>query len=604
MVASDEMRAIRELPLVASFAFVGLALFFGGGPSDGSVFWLGAGAVVAIGLLLVTIGVPGGWTAIVPLVLLAVWCAVSIAWSGLPDRSWDYANRTLLYALLAAVGLWAAARTRALANGLAALLGAVIVWSLLGKVLPFIYDYGGPDVTRLRGPIGLWNQLALATDFALAFALALRRRAGVLLAYVALVALLLTYSRGGLLTALVVCGAWFALSDERLESVATLVGAAVPAAVVGGIAFALPGVTEDAQSLHVRWRDGLVFGALLVAGAVVALASERVPRPRVTPALRRAALVVGLVAVASLAAFVAVHGIGSGAVENDRGRIGSTSSNFRFTWWHQAWRGFRLQPLDGNGAGSFHLLNLRYRTSYLDFTIEPHNLPVQMLAELGLVGLALLAAACFFLLRRVRRRPAHELALALLLPAFLVHSLVDVDWDFAAVAAPPFVAAGALAGGPARRRVAGFELLPAIGVAVVVLGTLVSPWLARRWADDAVSAAVAIPSRPARAVTLADRAHALDPFLVDPYLAKALAADDRGHTQAAFEQFAAAVRRQPKNPQTWLAAGEYAKDAGCPLLAYRYLEKYTELDQNARKSAGGADYEEVLRKVNRHQYTC
>ena len=36
--------------------------------------------------------------------------------------------------------------------------------------------------------------------------------------------------------------------------------------------------------------------------------------------------------------------------------------------------------LAGTGAGSFHLLNLRYRKTYLDFTIEPHNLPVQMLA--------------------------------------------------------------------------------------------------------------------------------------------------------------------------------------------------------------------------------
>src|SRR5579871_3970850 len=243
MVASVRMRAIRELPIAAPLLVVGFALFFGGGPADGSVFWLGLGALAAVVVLLAAAGIPGGSAAVVPLGLLAAWCAVSIDWSGLPDRSWDYANRTLVYALFAAVGLWAAGRTRALARGLAVLLGAVITWSLLGKVFPFVYDYSGPDVTRLRGQIGLWNQLALATAYALVLALALRGRFGALLAYVSLVALVLTYSRGGLITTFVVCIAWFVLTDEQIESVITLVAAVIPAAIVGGVGFALPGIT-------------------------------------------------------------------------------------------------------------------------------------------------------------------------------------------------------------------------------------------------------------------------------------------------------------------------------------------------------------------------
>src|SRR5438309_1218952 len=119
MVASFAMRQIRDLQVAAPLLLVGLALFFGGGPSDGSIFWLGAIAAVALVVLLATAGAPAGWFAIVPLALLGVWCALSIVWSGLPDRSWDYANRAVLYALLAAVGLWSAGRTRALAGGLA-----------------------------------------------------------------------------------------------------------------------------------------------------------------------------------------------------------------------------------------------------------------------------------------------------------------------------------------------------------------------------------------------------------------------------------------------------------------------------------------------------
>jgi len=313
--------------------------------------------------------------------------------------------------------------------------------------------------------------------------------------------------------------------------------------------------------------------------------------------LRRAAVVFGVLTVAAGVVAVAVNGLGSGAVGNGGRRIGSTSSNFRFTWWRQAWDGFTDHVLWGNGAGSFHLLNLRYRTTYLDFTIEPHNLPVQVLAELGLVGLVLLALACFTLVRGSVGRSGHELALGLLLPAFLVHSLVDVDWDFAAVAVPAFVAAGALAGGPATRRLRGFALLPATGVALVVLGSLVSPWLARRWIEHATFAA------PGRAIALADRAHALDPFLVEPYWVKADALDTRGRTRAAFAEYVAAVRRQPKNPQTWLFAGEYAMRVGCPYAAWQHLERYTELDQKSN-GPGGDEYNAMLKLVDTHAYTC
>jgi hypothetical protein len=592
------MRGIRQLPLAAPLLLAGLALFFGGGPSDSSIFWLGGFALLMLLALLAAEGVPGGWEGPVLLALLAVWCALSIAWSWLPDRSWDYANRAFVYAALAAVGLWAAGRTRGLAVGLAVLLGAVIGWSLLGKVLPPVYDYGGLDVTRLRGPIGLWNQLALATDYALVLALAFRRRGGTLLAYAALVALLLTYSRGGVLTAVVVCVAWFLLSEERVDGAVTLVSAALPAAVVVAIAFVLPGVTSDSQSLHVRWRDGLVFGAVLLVGAVASLALRRAPLPRDTRLVRRAALVLVAAAIAGAVAFVAVHGIGSATVGNTGGRFGSTSSNFRFTWWDQAWRGFLEHPLAGVGAGAFHVLNLRFRSTYLDFTIEPHDLPVQLLAEVGVVGLALFAAACFFLIRPALRRRGHELALALLLPAFLVHALVDVDWDFVAVTAPALVAAGALAGRPARAPARGLALLPAAGVALLLFGAFVSPWLARRWALDAYGAT------SSRAIDLAERAHSFDPLLLDPYWAKASALDDQGRTSEAFAQYVGAVHRQPKNAQSWLAAGTYAWDVGCPYQAYVYLERYTELDQKARPNQGGDLYNEALTRVNNAQYRC
>ena len=149
-----------------------------------------------------------------------------------------------------------------------------------------------------------------------------------------------------------------------------------------------------------------------------------------------------------------------------------------------------------------------------------------------------------------------------------------------------------------RRRATAFGLLPAAGVALLLFGVLLLPWLGERWADDALGAA------PARADRLANRAHSVDPLLVEPYWAHALAADGRGNEQLAFAWYVEAVDRQPRNPLTWQAAGEYAWRNGCPYKAYTYLERYTELDQKARPSAGADDYRSALKRVNNAQYRC
>src|SRR5947209_285535 len=596
MVASRQMRATRDLPLAVSLALTALAVFFGGGPGTGSLTWLGGGALLALVVLVATEGVPNGWRALVPLALLACWTALTIAWSLLPDRSWDYANRALVYVLFAALGLWVAARTRALALGLMAIFGAVLAWSLLGKVLPFVYDYGPPEVGRLRGPVGLWNQLALIADFALPLALWRKRIEGALLAYVALVALLLTYSRGGIVTAVAVVAAWFVFDDGPYESARTLVAAAVPGVVVVGIAFALPGVTGDGESSHTRWRDGLIFGALLVLGAVGAAFLRRARLPRVA---RRVVVAAAVLVVALVVVAVVLKGVGSGAVGNGGHRITSTSSNFRLTWWKQSLRGAQHHLLGGTGAGSFHLTNLRYRDSFLDYTTEPHNLPLQFLSETGVVGLALLVLSMGVLLRGTLRRRGHELALALLLPAFLLHSLVDVDWDFVAVSAPAFLAAGALAGGVERLRVSPFARLVAAGAAVLAFGVLLMPWLGERWSSHA-SAAVS----NAKAITLAKRARSADPLLVEPLWTLALAAEDQGKPRLALAYYEEAVRKQPKNPQTLLLAGLFALDNGCPRLAYSYLEPFSELNPKERPDKGPDQYRRSLRLVNSGKPTC
>ena len=227
------MRATRYWPLGAALALCAAALFAGGALRTGPLTWFGGGALIAVLALLAVRGAPRGVLRLLPLAALAAWCGASIWWSTLPDASWDYANRALVYLLFALVGLWLADRTRELAVGLAVLLAAVAVWALLGKVIPTLPgDYSttvaGPSIARLRGPAGLWNQLALLGDFALPLALWIagrRRIVGSLLAFVWIVALLLTYSRGGLAVAVLVVAVWFVWGDERLDAFGALVAA-------------------------------------------------------------------------------------------------------------------------------------------------------------------------------------------------------------------------------------------------------------------------------------------------------------------------------------------------------------------------------------------
>src|SRR5215469_18364188 len=83
MLASMRMRAARELlsPLTLALVLCGAALFFAQDPGDSRLPWLGIAALVLAGVLFATRSPPDGLIGLVPLGALALWCAISIAWS-------------------------------------------------------------------------------------------------------------------------------------------------------------------------------------------------------------------------------------------------------------------------------------------------------------------------------------------------------------------------------------------------------------------------------------------------------------------------------------------------------------------------------------------
>ncbi len=102
-----------------------------------------------------------------------MWAGLSIVWSIAGDRSWEELNRGLVLCSLLALGLLLGALpggVRALALVVSGLVGVTIGWALLGVVVPSLAP-DGDRVARLREPVGYWNALALLADAGLALGL-------------------------------------------------------------------------------------------------------------------------------------------------------------------------------------------------------------------------------------------------------------------------------------------------------------------------------------------------------------------------------------------------------------------------------------------------
>ena len=185
-----------------------------------------------------------------------------------------------------------------------------------------------------------------------------------------------------------------------------------------------------------------------------------------------------------------------------------------------------------------------------------------------------------------------------MLPAYLLHSLVDVDWDYIAVSGPAFLVAGALAGrAGGERRVSGFAVLAAAGAALAAFGALLLPWLGHRWSGEAQAAL----GQPAHAATLARRARAVDPLLIDPFFTLAFAAEQQGKPTRAYAYYVEATQAAARESRDVAGRGPLRARPGCPRLAYDNLVHFTELDPYAPGADGGDHLQRVVEDRQRRQ---
>ena len=453
--------------------------FFSGGYFEGTRAWAGLGAwlLVVLGAGLCCDARPfhgPSRLAFGGLLTLAALSLLSMLWAPIVSDAYGAAQIMVLYLgeLLAASLLLDRSRARAVEPLLAG--GALIVigYGLAGRLLPGILHFNNLIAAdgRLYEPLTYWNAMGELAALGLVLGVRLAgdesrarwMRGSALAAVVPLgCGLYVSFSRG----ALFACGAGIiallALVPRR-RALAGLIAAAVFGAFGAAAAAPFPAVSSLSGSVSTQETQGtIVLGILLVLMALASVTSwlldARVSPvglslPRHRGPIATALICVGL-AVAIIVGAKQSNGSTTEALGGGSSRLVMLQSD-RFDYWRVALRAFATEPLRGVGAGNWSVFWLRWRT-ISEGAQDAHSLPLQTLAELGVLGGAALAA---FLVgvgwsaaRALRRAGVVAAGPIAGLITYLIHAPLDWDWQMPAVTLLAMVLAGAvivLAGDP------------------------------------------------------------------------------------------------------------------------------------------------------------
>jgi hypothetical protein len=585
-----------------------------------------------------------GWVGIGLLAAFALWSGLSLAWSVSPDGTWTELNRYVMYTVVLLLAMLAgSSASRAagrLHSGYLAIALLVTAYALGQKFLPGLHIGGVFDlnqtgaVPRLQMPFGYWNALSLFLSMAVPLALALcldqsqspPMRLGALVSLELMFLVIgLTYSRGGLLALALGVVVMLTLGGARMRGLMWLAAAGVAVVVPLVLGLSSHVLTTPKVSLSDRQSTGVEFAAVVIVSALALFVAGRrllvLERTVTISAARRRGIVRGLVALVGLAVIVALLA----ATVSHRGLTGTIShawdsfttaktvsntspnrllsDNFgdRVLWWKEAAGAFSSRPLGGWGAGSFGVVHLLFRRNGLSVG-QPHSVPLQFLAETGIVG-ALLALGAFAALllagwRAVRaiRQPRERIVAAALLgaaAAYALHACYDWDSDIPGVTLPVLAFLGVLAGRPSETRRAtapsaehaylpvapagarttgpgaGVRIAAIVAAAVAACAFAVSAVLPSLAADKFNAARVTATDGSGHALARADRQAALvtrlDPVTdtglwLQANIALRLAQTHKGQASRYYRRaqvlLAAALARDPSDIKTWVSLAQ------------------------------------------------
>jgi O-Antigen ligase len=520
------------------------------------------------------------------------WTFASAVWSWDAGNSILEGERTLvLLTGVAALLLVARGRRHVLLGSLLAAITGVCSYSLATRLFPAAV--GRFDVTagyRLFTPVGYWNSLGLFAVMGILLALGFVARArslGARAAASAAIVLLaptvyFTFSRGSWLALGIALAFLLALDPSRLQTTLALLAAAPAPAAAVDVAWHSRALTTStstaAQATHDGHRLALVLLVLVPVAAVLAVVlgvAERRLRPSRELRIAYGTLLAGV--LAAVVVGVSAHW-GSpttlakrtwhafdapphATTANLNQRLFNFSSNGRVELWRLAIREYHTAPLTGTGAGTYELWWNQHRPEAAQI-LDAHSLYLETMAELGLVGLALLGAALLIPLSgafRRRHAPLVPFAAAAFV-AWAVHAGVDWDWEITAVTLTALACATVLVDGvgtpvrlgtPARSLAAA----AAVGIAAFALvATVGNRALAR--ADASL-----VQGNRAQAYDEAKRAARWMPWSGDPLILVGELDVARGNHAVGVRKLRQAVAREPRSYLAWYALADAASGA-------------------------------------------
>lgn len=545
---------------------------------------------------------------------LAVWAAVSAIWAESQENAFREAGQLGLYAATLGLGATLFDRPR---HGQ---VGLMTLWAALSIPIGYctirlLAGTGGSLFVdhRLGNPVGYVNGEAgaLMIGFWCFAAVAEQARNRVLaglsaaLAVVSVDLLVMTQARAivpALLVSVLVVLALLPGRVRRLVLLCVVFAAAIAALPVtldvfkthGASLHAAPAKDVMQKAAIVALLGGLLAGAVWVA--LAAFAKRRQPSRRARTTL--AAAIVAVLVIGT------VGGIAS--VNDPLGKVRQQYDNFkslrndmtvtnrfvsgggyRYDLWRISLLEFKRRPLLGIGAGNYPTaFNLERRSP--QFIRQPHSLPLQTLAELGIPGFALLllfvggavAAAV-----RARHSPHRAMVVAGvgMFTAWLVHT--SIDWlhllpgitGMALIGICLLIAARAPAEGNAE--LSGRRARPVL-IAVLLLCALLAAGVGRLFVAERyrISAARTVEADPRRAVELADKSISIDGDLLEAYYTRAAAMARLGDYPAARGALLQAAAREPRNYVPYVLLGDLATRRGDRAAARRAYAQANRLD--------------------------
>jgi hypothetical protein len=533
------------------------------------------------------------------------WVGASAAWSvSAPAAVRELERGLLLLTVLVGAMLLARHHMRPLLGGV---LGGIVIacaYGLATRLFPEqLGSFNATAGYRLDEPLGYWNAVglfaAMGTVIALGFAARGRsiatRAFGAAAPVILMPTLYFTFSRGGWAALGVGFAVAVAFDRRRLQLISAALALAPFMAVAVWLCTREPDLNRRAAALAGASSEGRRLAITLLIVACVAAfvgAALQVAERGIRFGARARLVFASLLAVfflGALGAIVVHYGgpkeaatrgydafkappVSVSSTQNINKRLLSLSSSGRLKQWRVALDDYRAHRVLGSGAGTYEIFWNQERPIGTWKIRDAHNLYVEVLAELGPIGLALLVLTLsipIYAAFRVRWHPLVPIALGAYV-AYLLHAAVDWDWEMPALTIAAFLCGVAILV-VARKERDRRELSRPVRIAAVAAATAVAAFaFVGLMGNLAISAAnnAAADRNWNESAKQAHRAIRWAPWSSEAWQLLGNAEYALGKRNDAYRSLMHGVRKDPNNWSIWFDAASAAPSKELELKAY------------------------------------